>query len=268
MSKDKICFKLDTPEKVEYANAHKNDNNKNCDYSNPAIAGQFFHLPGFNCDRFHFHPTAQPGYTPVDDIFEEKYYKPWYEGQLPLSCEDEEMVCERNEQKDEGKVEPCTHEPLIDTGIGYYHCPACNEGWTYDEWKKGKVEPKDDVLEILAKKLTASLKENYRLKQFAAYLKRNVKDMPFTIATHDYENGNHWYIHPEGKPGETFDLYLNETPKPEPHSAEGIVPNEDFLAQNLPYYKKDKENDACVAGAIFVCNYVKKRLEEYAKQKQ
>jgi transcription elongation factor Elf1 len=29
----------------------------------------------------------------------------------------------------------CTHEPLVDTGVGYYHCPACNQGWTYQEWE-------------------------------------------------------------------------------------------------------------------------------------
>jgi hypothetical protein len=32
--------------------------------------------------------------------------------------------------------EDCSHEPLTDTGVGYYHCPACGKGWTYDEWKK------------------------------------------------------------------------------------------------------------------------------------
>lgn len=30
----------------------------------------------------------------------------------------------------------CAHLPLIDTGVGYYHCPACNQGWTYSEWEK------------------------------------------------------------------------------------------------------------------------------------
>jgi hypothetical protein len=29
----------------------------------------------------------------------------------------------------------CKHEPLIDTGVGYYHCPACNNSWEYDEYK-------------------------------------------------------------------------------------------------------------------------------------
>lgn len=30
----------------------------------------------------------------------------------------------------------CTHEGLVDTGVGYYHCEACNKGWTYEEWKR------------------------------------------------------------------------------------------------------------------------------------
>ena len=29
----------------------------------------------------------------------------------------------------------CNHDPLIDTGIGYYHCPGCNKGFTYSEWE-------------------------------------------------------------------------------------------------------------------------------------
>lgn len=29
----------------------------------------------------------------------------------------------------------CTHDPIIDTGVGYYHCPGCNTGWTYAEWE-------------------------------------------------------------------------------------------------------------------------------------
>lgn len=33
--------------------------------------------------------------------------------------------------QDENK---CTHEGLVDTGVGYYHCPTCNQGWTYNEW--------------------------------------------------------------------------------------------------------------------------------------
>src|SRR5690606_5439263 len=31
--------------------------------------------------------------------------------------------------------EGCTHEPLVDTGVGYYHCPACDQGWSYQEWE-------------------------------------------------------------------------------------------------------------------------------------
>jgi hypothetical protein len=31
--------------------------------------------------------------------------------------------------------EECTHEALVDTGIGYYHCRQCNSGWTYKDWE-------------------------------------------------------------------------------------------------------------------------------------
>lgn len=48
--------------------------------------------------------------------------------------------------------EACTHLPLVYTGIGYYHCPACNKGWTYEEWAK-EVEqtnkPQEDKPERL-----------------------------------------------------------------------------------------------------------------------
>ncbi len=44
------------------------------------------------------------------------------------------------------------------------------------------------------------------------YLQRELKKgtISFVIATHDYQNGNHWYIHPENKAGETFDIYFDE----------------------------------------------------------
>lgn len=38
----------------------------------------------------------------------------------------------------------CTHEPLIDTGVGYYHCPACNKGWTYSEWEAKQEKPTEE----------------------------------------------------------------------------------------------------------------------------
>jgi hypothetical protein len=34
----------------------------------------------------------------------------------------------------------CHHEGLVDTGVGYYHCEACNKGWTYAEWES-KSQP-------------------------------------------------------------------------------------------------------------------------------
>lgn len=41
-----------------------------------------------------------------------------------------------NEYKELEAQKECNHEALTDTGIGYYHCPTCNKGWTYDEWNK------------------------------------------------------------------------------------------------------------------------------------
>lgn len=35
----------------------------------------------------------------------------------------------------------CDHKPLVDTGVGYYHCPACNKGFTYEEWSKAASVP-------------------------------------------------------------------------------------------------------------------------------
>lgn len=32
-------------------------------------------------------------------------------------------------------MENCQHEPLNDTGVGYYHCAACGKSWTYHEWE-------------------------------------------------------------------------------------------------------------------------------------
>lgn len=44
-------------------------------------------------------------------------------------------------QSSQPTVEQCNHEALTDTGIGYYHCPTCNQGWTYKEWKELKEQP-------------------------------------------------------------------------------------------------------------------------------
>lgn len=37
--------------------------------------------------------------------------------------------------------EVCEHLPLIDTGLGYYYCPACNNGWTYTEYEASGGNP-------------------------------------------------------------------------------------------------------------------------------
>ncbi len=59
-----------------------------------------------------------------------------------ITPEELNTLCKAVELYTEAKVKAaylqrdCTHEPLTDTGVGYYHCPACNEGWTYAEWQQ------------------------------------------------------------------------------------------------------------------------------------
>jgi len=40
----------------------------------------------------------------------------------------------------------CKHDHLIDTGVGYYFCPACRSSWTNEELKPEQME-KDDFIE-------------------------------------------------------------------------------------------------------------------------
>src|SRR5690606_6772625 len=51
--------------------------------------------------------------------------------------------------------EGCTHEPLVDTGVGYYHCPACDQGWSYQEWesRNSKTNHMKQTIEERAKEL-------------------------------------------------------------------------------------------------------------------
>jgi len=43
-------------------------------------------------------------------------------------------------------LELCKHKGLIDTGVEYYHCPMCNEGWKYVE-----LPNQEEEIEQLAK---------------------------------------------------------------------------------------------------------------------
>lgn len=59
---------------------------------------------------------------------------------------------EETEEQKKASVEPvseepeeCSHVALIDTGVGYYHCLACDEGWTYSEWDKMKCEELEET---------------------------------------------------------------------------------------------------------------------------
>lgn len=79
---DKICFRLDTPEKVEYANAHR-ENDRVYEMSGSSTFDFYFHIPA-HCNAIndisygcHMGDGVKPGYTLVDDVFMEKYYKPW-----------------------------------------------------------------------------------------------------------------------------------------------------------------------------------------------
>lgn len=64
----------------------------------------------------------------------------------------------------------CTHEALIDTGIGYYHCPMCDKGWTYNEWQEKQSEDElwDELLDELGIEHYSrlpSLKQQFQIKR-------------------------------------------------------------------------------------------------------
>jgi hypothetical protein len=44
----------------------------------------------------------------------------------------------------QAKETGCSHESLIDTGVGCYHCPQCNKVWSYKEWENG-IKPADPL---------------------------------------------------------------------------------------------------------------------------
>jgi hypothetical protein len=48
------------------------------------------------------------------------------------------------------------------------------------------------------------------MEHLTDYLERNPDKRPFILDNNDHENGGHWYIRPEGKDGETMDIYLPE----------------------------------------------------------
>jgi hypothetical protein len=73
--KEKIAFKLSTPEAVEYANGHK---------TNDVIAvispKTYFHFPAFDWAGIKLNFSDgyfKPGYTDVTPNFLEDYYRPW-----------------------------------------------------------------------------------------------------------------------------------------------------------------------------------------------
>ncbi|MDF3076146.1 MAG: hypothetical protein K0S09_35 [Sphingobacteriaceae bacterium] len=51
------------------------------------------------------------------------------------------------------KAEACNHEPLVDTGIGYCHCTACNQGWKYSEYDKAEAGEVEQAKEFLINRL-------------------------------------------------------------------------------------------------------------------
>jgi hypothetical protein len=74
--KEKIAFKLSTPEAVEYANAHSKNGAGRYELCND----HYFHLPHFDVyEGLYGHSalTILPGYTDVTPNFLEDYYRPW-----------------------------------------------------------------------------------------------------------------------------------------------------------------------------------------------
>jgi hypothetical protein len=77
MKPDKIAFRLDTPEAVEYANGHR-ENKK--EYYVDDSDGFYFHVPSSHRSAFgHLHilDHIAPGYTDVTKDFKETYWRPW-----------------------------------------------------------------------------------------------------------------------------------------------------------------------------------------------
>jgi hypothetical protein len=72
--KEKIAFKLSTPEAVEYANAYRSWFKYNYDDFTKEDREYYFHLPHFRRQSF---ATIQPGYTDVTKDFKETYWRPW-----------------------------------------------------------------------------------------------------------------------------------------------------------------------------------------------
>lgn len=81
----KICFLLNSPEAVEYANAHRETDFG--DYGRlEADRDKWFHIPAFkgrgylrHLDDNWLQPGPIPGYTDVTQDFLEKIYRPWKE---------------------------------------------------------------------------------------------------------------------------------------------------------------------------------------------
>jgi hypothetical protein len=81
-------------------------------------------------------------------------------------------------------------------------------------------EPGDNVLaQEIYRKMGRPYIDALKAQRFdalGAYLKRSLPDFkyPLVINTHDYKTGDHWYIHPQGKSGETLDIYFNNIGMP------------------------------------------------------
>jgi hypothetical protein len=88
--KEKIAFKLSTPEAVEYANAHSKNGAGRYELCND----HYFHLPHFDVyEGLYGHSalTILPGYTDVTPNFLEDYYRPWKD---KLASEKDELTLE------------------------------------------------------------------------------------------------------------------------------------------------------------------------------
>jgi hypothetical protein len=105
MKPDKIAFRLDTPEAVEYANGHR-ENKK--EYYVDDSDGFYFHVPSSHRSAFgplHILDHIAPGYTDVTPNFLEDYHRPWIDR---IKKEAKERAAHTMTLKDVGG----TNEPL------------------------------------------------------------------------------------------------------------------------------------------------------------
>lgn len=87
--------------------------------------------------------------------------------------------------KQEFVEEKCEHLPIVDTGIGYMHCQACNEGFTYSEWEQMQSGSKvAESVPVPDFEFTEWVGNNACLYKGSWYLNEDYKEVttPYTTA--------------------------------------------------------------------------------------